>query len=753
MDDGFAELRLRFTSGGAPGDTFEVVAFEGHEGLSELYAFTVDLVSDVKDCDVDALLASAASLTVSRPQGDVPWHGILESFTEDREVNGRYFYQAVLRPRAWRLTLERRNQVFVDKAIPEVLEQVLRDGALPANAWAMRLKESYPQREFVCQYGETLYDFLVRWLARYGMYFFFEQGEAGETMVITDTKLAHVEAPGASQLTYWRTSGLETAHLQQTVHDFGARRVLTPSKVTLKDYNYRKPDLDLTVTEEARLKGAGETYVYGDHYPTPEAGRKLAKLRVEGLAAAATTFAGQSFVPGLRPGFTFGLTRHFQEALNRSYLAVTVAHQGRSALAGTSGLREPQGAGEPGRPHYQNAFTAIAADVQYRPPLRPRAVLPGIMNAHIDAAGSGTYPELDDAGRYKVKFPFDQSGLAAGKASSAVRLTQPYGGAGFGLHYPLHKGAEAAVAYVDGNPDRPVLVGAAPNPQDKSPVTNDTQTQCRLTTASGHALHIEDREGSQRILLKSSTGEYLRIGAHNDPGPTDSGSYFSPQGISIYTPPSNWMKVTCQNQFLTVLGETLYLYLGVYNENAVVDLELNETFQLNFLIGKSYTLESIYEAVKNRKLNVAQTTVQYAGSNNSVITGQEIQVAQEKTDTALSNRNVDEKRLRVVDSHVDTAEDHVTTAEESFQTVRSQSVLAGQAMETTQNAVRSLERLMETASQRTTLAQEDVVTVTRLTQTVANRTEMAESRIVTVSNVVEMVADEQAMALIVYKQN
>lgn len=746
MDDGFTDLHLRFTSGGAPREVFEVAAFEGHEGLSELYAFTVDLVSDVKDPDVDALLASAATLTVSQPQGDIPWHGILESFAEDREVNGRYFYRAVLRPRAWRLTLARRNQVFVDKTIPDVLQQILRDGELPADAWTMRLKESYPKREFVCQYNETLYDFLVRWLARFGMYFFFEQGETGETLVITDTKLAHVEAPDAADLVYARTSGLETTHLRRTVHDFGARRLLTPRAVTLKDYNYRKPDLDLTVTAETRIKGAGETYVYGDHYTTPDAGRQLARLRVEGLEAAATTFAGASYVPGLRPGHTFGLTRHFQDALNRKYLLVTVSHQGQSALAGVSGFEEPGDTPQPARPRYQNAFTAIPADVQYRPPLLSRATLAGVMNAHIDAAGSGTYAELDDAGRYKVKFPFDQSGLENGKASSAVRLVQPYGGAGFGLHYPLHKGTEAAVAYVDGNPDRPVLIGAAPNPENKSPVVNDNQTQCRLTTGGGNLLHIEDKEGSQRILLKSQTGDYMRIGAHNDPGPTDSGSYFSPQGISLYAPDDHWLTVTCQNQFVSVLGETMYLYLGAFNQNVVADLEVNITFQCNFLVGKSYSLESIYTAVKNRKLDVAQTRTVYSGTNNR-ITGEEIQAAQRRTDTALARKNTVGERLRVVDAHVDTVGEHVTTTEEHFRTVRSRSELAGQAMETAQSEVHTLDTTMDTAGQRTVMAQEDVQTVTERTQAIANSTEMAENRVVTVSNVVQTAADEQAMVL------
>ena len=85
------------------------------------------------------------------------------------------------------------------------------------------------------------------------------------------------------------------------------------------------------------------------------------------------------------------------------------------------------------------------------------------------------YAEIDDLGRYKVILPFDQSGNAEGKASRWVRMAQPYAGANYGMHFPLHKGAEVLLTFVDGDPDRPIISGSVPNPDTMSPVTGGNQ--------------------------------------------------------------------------------------------------------------------------------------------------------------------------------------------------------------------------------------------------------------------------------------
>ena len=58
-------------------------------------------------------------------------------------------------------------------------------------------------------------------------------------------------------------------------------------------------------------------------------------------------------------------------------------------------------------------------------------------------------------------------------------------GAGYGMHFPLRPGVEVLVAFIGGDPDRPIIVGAAPNAITPSPVTQSNSTKNRIRTASG----------------------------------------------------------------------------------------------------------------------------------------------------------------------------------------------------------------------------------------------------------------------------
>jgi len=159
---------------------------------------------------------------------------------------------------------------------------------------------------------------------------------------------------------------------------------------------------------------------------------------------------------------------------------------------------------------YSNQFTAIpqrvsGKELQFRPErktIKPRFY--GTMNAIVDSSGDSSYAEIDDQGRYKVTIPFDLSGKSGGKASRYIRMMQPYAGSNYGMHFPLHKGVEVLLSFIDGDLDRPVINGAVPNPETNSPVSTGNQTQNMLRSAGGNELHFDDTQGSENILLNGT---------------------------------------------------------------------------------------------------------------------------------------------------------------------------------------------------------------------------------------------------------
>ncbi len=518
-----SEVKFSFVSTGLPGDTFGVISFRGVEGLSRCYEFDISLVATKSDIDLAGIMEHPVTFTIHRPEGDVPFHGILAQFELHHAFDEYVFYQARLVPKLWWLSLTHHNQVFLNKKVPDIISAVLEDAGLTADDFELRLQKDYPEWEYICQYRESHFDFVSRWMEREGIYYFFEQTQTGEKIIMTDTSVSHTPMPQGEKASYSQPSGLDAAKLEEVITSLVCRQKMVPQKVKLKDYNYQTPSLDLTGQADVSPEhGRGEFYYYGDHFRTPEEGEHLAEVRSQNLICRQQRFTGQSSIPFLRPGYVFNLEDHFRDELNQKYLSIELEHQGNQIRYMVSGLRESLSELEE-QMHYRNNFTAISSKVQFRPDVVTlKSRFYGTMNAKIDAEGSGEYSEVDDDGRYKVILPFDLSGRANGKASAFVRMMQPYGGSNHGMHFPLHKGTEVLLTFIDGDPDRPIIAGAVPNPDHPSQVSSGNQTQSLLTTSGQNKIHMEDEAGNQRILLHSpSTGAFVRIGSHNDPpGPS-----------------------------------------------------------------------------------------------------------------------------------------------------------------------------------------------------------------------------------------
>jgi type VI secretion system secreted protein VgrG len=508
--------RFSFVSGGLPEDTFSVVTFKGTEGISRLYEFDVTLASDDPDIDLKEILQNPATLTIHGSDQAFPIHGILAQFEQLHEVKGNYFYRALLVPRLWQADLYHENQLFLDKSVPDIIAEILRQTGLTTQDYELKLTKKYPRWEYICQFRETDFDFISRWMEREGIYYFFEQGEQNEKLIITDNATAHKNIAGVTSVPYSPPSGL--APEEEAVKAFFCRQKRLPNKVILNDYNYRKPSLELKADTVVDAKGRGNVYFYGEHFKTPEEGHALAKVRAEEIRCRENLFHGEGTQPALCPGFIFEIVGHYRESYNQKYLIAEIEHQGGQTSAFMTGTGEELTEGEQ-QPTYINAFTAIPAGVQFRPErntTKPRFY--GTMNAKVDAAGIGQYAEIDDEGRYKVKLPFDQNGNGGGKASRWVRMVQPYAGADHGMHFPLHKGTEVLLTFVDGDPDRPIIAGAVPNAETKSVVTSLNATRNTIKSASGNVLEMQDLMGMEKVKLSTPyNNSYLHLGAPGSP--------------------------------------------------------------------------------------------------------------------------------------------------------------------------------------------------------------------------------------------
>jgi len=518
---------FRFVSQAVADDTFEVVSFRGTEGISKLYEFDITLSSEDSEIDLKSVLQNPATFTIMRAgQDDLPIHGVLAQFEQLHEANQRIFYRAVLVPRLWQASLYRENQLFLDKTVPDVIEEILSQTGLTTDDYELRLTGQYAQWEYICQYGETDFDFISRWMEREGIYYYFEQTEEIEKLIITDNSTAHGDVSGMTTIPYSPPS-VSVPEEEEVVRELICRQKTLPRRVILRDYNYRRPSLELRGEAEVDSQGRGDVYIYGEHFKTPEEGNALASIRAEEIRCREVVFCGESTAAHLRPGFIFELTGHYRRTYNQRGLITELEHEGSQPAVLLDGLEE-EPAEEEGQLSYVSRFEYIPADVQYRPERKtPKPRFNGTMNARVDATGDGQYAEVDEEGRYKIRLCFDQSDREDARASRWVRMAQPYAGADYGMHFPLHRNTEVLLTFVDGDPDRPIIAGSVPNPETASPVSSDNQTQCMLRTGGGNQIHTEDQDGRQLVKLHSPTAKStIRIGAPNPNGQ---------EGIQLFT--------------------------------------------------------------------------------------------------------------------------------------------------------------------------------------------------------------------------
>lgn len=516
-------LKFEWMVQGWKRNRFEVVRFQGKEGLSQPYQFVVTLACRDPGLELSTLLKASCCLRVHQQRGlPQDFHGML---SEVRILSSTYetlYLQVTLVPRLWALSLGYQCKVFLNQSLPEILKTVLSDqrqhGVRPA--FTLKLMDSYPARELVCQYNESSLQFIARLMEQAGLYYYFEQREQQEHLIITDHQITHQSKPSAQPLRYCPAQGFMVTDSENHLTQFTAIMGHLPNKVLLKGYNHERPSQvvmskdkvghpaifskiyqSLMKQEEEVPEGLGAYYRYGENFTQRSAGDQLVKNIIQQLQHQANYFEGESRVPWLQAGYLFSVEGHFLNSFNQTYLVTQVVHQGDQLSELTTSSMTTD------NPRYSNSFVAIHSHYQYRHPCRtPRPQISGVFIGTIDASGKGKQAMLDKQGRYKVILPFDLSGKHSGKASHWLRLAQPYGGKKGGMHFPLCKGTEVLIAFIQGDPDRPIIQSTLPNADNPSVVTEKNSAVNKLCTPSGNEISLEDTAGQRRITFSNGGG-------------------------------------------------------------------------------------------------------------------------------------------------------------------------------------------------------------------------------------------------------
>lgn len=526
---------------GIDGDahTFKVAGFEAEESMSRLFRYTVELACEDADLKIGDLVGKAAHLKLLGDDGDVERHVHGFICRMDQGDSGKRFttYYVDLRPKVYWLTQRVNCRIFQNVSVVDIVKKVLADNKISADLYKVACNQTHEAREYCVQYRETDLDFIERLMAEEGIFYFFEHSEDKHVMVIADHESAHGAIGGEASVIFHPPTGTQSA--SDSVSRFTWSERVRSGKVTLRDYAFKKPSLNLEAAEEYSADKELELYDYGARYEDPALGKTRAKMRLQAQQVARKTGKGQSDCMRLVSGFRFTLAEHPSDAFNQEYVITSVRHEARQPQV----LEE--GAGDEGS-RYENRFSVIPASVPYRAPVvTEKPVMRGMQTAVVTGpAGEEIY--TDEFGRVKVQFHWDREGKNDDKSACWMRVTQLWAGAGWGAMFLPRVGHEVLVDFIEGDPDRPVVVGRVYHGTNRPPYKlpdEKTKSAIRSNTSPNantfNELLMEDKQGKTQVVLSNAYGHKIIEDEET-------------QALTIQTRDSNMVKLDDKEKSITV---------------------------------------------------------------------------------------------------------------------------------------------------------------------------------------------------------
>ncbi len=481
------------------------------EELNEPYHLSLSLRCDDADVDPTEMLGEPCALTIER--GDLTSsypaviHWIEDAATGDRLMNISVEASAAF----WMLSQNRQTRIFQDMTVPEILDEVLEERLSEYDrSHDSDLGRTYPKCEYRVQYDESDFTFCERLMEEEGIIYRFDRAGSAEVMQLVDDPKSgvDVESSEGKDVHFSADKGV-----RECVQRFVRYSAIRPTKLAMRNFDWTRPSL--LIEEEKKGEAGGDAvdgsaigpdrevyehdlapptlcdYNDSDGYQSNDAADQC-QIRRELSARDKLVMHGSGTAVGFNAGGLFSLVDH---NLDGDYTLTRVSHSiatdGRFAS-------------------YSNSFVCIPADTPYRPERRtPRPRVTGIETATV-VGPSGQEIHTDKHGRIKAQFHWDRDGGNDDHSSCFMRVVQPWAGAGWGFVFIPRIGMEVTVAFVQGNPDRPVVTGTVYNGENLTSYEmpgDMTKSTIRTQTSPGgggyNELSFEDKAGEEEVFLQA----------------------------------------------------------------------------------------------------------------------------------------------------------------------------------------------------------------------------------------------------------
>ncbi|CAJ0683451.1 type VI secretion system Vgr family protein [Ralstonia holmesii] len=311
----FAPTRRLYTlEGDGPLADLAVEAWLGREALSELFEWRVVAVSANARIALKSLLGQRVTLVTTLADGTQTKRTGLIRLAEKLGADGSLTrYRLTVVPWFWLTTQQRHSQVFQNRPLPDIIEQMLSPYE-PYASWryaagAEARMADFGTRTHIAQFRETDYHFVTRLLAEAGLGFTTvedDQAHGGHTLVIfaDSTQLQEdAESAAADGIRFHRAHSLEErdAIQQLACH---SRTTVSGVAVAAWDPEGKQNARAHAPARFATSAGSPDAYLSISPSLAPDSAnaQRIAEQVMESLEARALLFSGRGTVRTLRSG-------------------------------------------------------------------------------------------------------------------------------------------------------------------------------------------------------------------------------------------------------------------------------------------------------------------------------------------------------------------------------------------------------------------------------------------------------------------
>src|SRR5262245_5709573 len=223
-------------------DAFLLTGFSGHEELSRLFCFRLELLAENHAIAPEDIVGKNVTFQVKlADQSPRYFNGFVSRFSAGAAESGLRQYRAEVVPWLWFLSRTADCRIFQDKTVPEIIAIIFQDLKF-GDYEITEIKGSHPKREYCVQYRETDLNFVSRRMEHEGIFYYFRHGNGGHTLVLSDQVGGYKPCP-EKEIEYEYSVGKRFVRdrVTQWEHQFEYR----PGKYSQMDYNFETPTTSL----------------------------------------------------------------------------------------------------------------------------------------------------------------------------------------------------------------------------------------------------------------------------------------------------------------------------------------------------------------------------------------------------------------------------------------------------------------------------------------------------------------------------